>query len=48
MFAQSWSYGEQMLHVTVVALKLYYNSSTNLQQTFLVQTCVTPTAKKSS
>lgn len=48
MFAHSRSYGEQMLHVTVVALKMYYNSSTNLEQTFLVQTCVTPAAEKST
>lgn len=48
MFAHPWRYGEQMLHVPAVALKLHYNSSTNLEQTFLVKTCVTPAAKKSS
>lgn len=41
MFAHPLRYGEQTLHGTAVALKLHYNSSTNILG-------VTPAAKKSS
>lgn len=48
MFAHPGGYGDQMLHVAAVALKLHYNSGVYLQQTFLVPIYVIPAGKKSS